>query len=117
MLKHLRAAALTVGIVALSAGAALAQEAPRGDAATGHRLYDSVGCYQCHGYVGQGGNAGPKLNPAPAWEPYLLQLRMPRQLMPPYAASVLSEQQAADILAYMQTFPKPPDPKTIRLLQ
>jgi mono/diheme cytochrome c family protein len=42
---------------------------------------------------------------------------MPRSQMPPFTAKVLSDQQVADIYSYVQTFPKPPDPKTIPLLQ
>ena len=97
---------------------ALAQEDyPKGDIVTGKKLYESDGCWQCHGYVAQGGNAGPKLNPPPTFPVFLLQLRTPRLVMPPYAASVLSDNQAADIHAYLMTFPKPADPKTIKLLQ
>jgi ubiquinol-cytochrome c reductase cytochrome c subunit len=96
---------------------AAAQNAPRGNVANGKALYVSTGCYQCHGYAGQGGAAGPKLNPPTPWDPWLLQLRMPRFVMPPYAAAVLSDQQAADIYAYTATFPPPPDPSTIRILE
>jgi len=91
--------------------------APHGDVANGKRLYELVGCYQCHGFAAQGGIAGPKLNPPPAMPAFLLQLRTPRQIMPPYAETVLSDAEAADIRAYLMTFPKPPDPKTIKLLQ
>ena len=43
--------------------AAQAQEAPRGDAANGKRLYLANYCYTCHGRVGQGGAYN---GPAPA---------------------------------------------------
>src|SRR5689334_2845489 len=39
---------------------ALAQTKP-GDPANGKRLLMRNGCYQCHGTVGQGGLAGPRL--------------------------------------------------------
>ena len=35
-----------------------AQTAPAGNADTGKKLWVSVGCWQCHGYEGQGGAAG-----------------------------------------------------------
>ena len=35
-----------------------AQTAP---AENGKRLYLKVGCYQCHGYAGQGGRAGARI--------------------------------------------------------
>ena len=42
-------------IASLSVGAASAQgESPRGNAQTGKQLFESKGCYSCHGFVGQG---------------------------------------------------------------
>ncbi len=105
-------------VIGAASTAVLAEDDnPKGDAANGKKLYESVGCYQCHGYAAQGGAAGSKLNPPPAFPAFVLQLRTPRQIMPPYAAAVLSDNQAADIQAYLMTMPKPPDPKTIKLLQ
>jgi hypothetical protein len=37
--------------------------------------------------------------------------------MPPYTEKVLTDQQAADIYAHIQTFPKPPNAATIPQLQ
>ena len=108
---------VTVLAALLPAGGAFAQGAPRGDTANGKKLFETVGCFECHGYAGQGGGAGPKLINPPAWEAFIVQVRTPRQVMPPFTNKVLSDQQAADIYSYIQTFPKPPDPKTIPLLQ
>lgn len=109
---------LVLGLLAsLVAAAALAQGAPRGNEENGRALYERTGCWQCHGWAGQGGAAGPKLNPPLAYEPYFLQLRQPRFVMIPYSAEVLSDQEAADIYAYISTFPPPPDPASIPLLQ
>ena len=44
----------------LIAMAALAQT-KAGDTANGKRLFERNGCYECHGYVGQGGAAGARL--------------------------------------------------------
>jgi mono/diheme cytochrome c family protein len=99
------------------ATAAFAQGAPRGDAANGKKLFETIGCFECHGYAGQGGGAGPKLINPPAWEAFIVQVRTPRQVMPPFTAKVTTDQQLADIYAYISTFPKPADPKTIPLLQ
>lgn len=64
------AAIATTAVVSLAAlqaqtPAAPAPAAPAGNADTGKKLYVSVGCYQCHGYEGQGGAAGPRLAPRP----------------------------------------------------
>ena len=48
---------------------------------------------------------------------FVAQLRTPRLIMPPYVESVVSDKQAADLHAYLANLPKPPDPKTIKLLQ
>ena len=39
---------------------AVAQTAPAGDGENGKRLYLRDGCFQCHGYAGQGGRAGAR---------------------------------------------------------
>jgi mono/diheme cytochrome c family protein len=36
--------------------------------------------------------------------------------MPPYSAKILSDDDLSDIYAYLQSIPKPPDPKSIPLL-
>ena len=96
------------------------QDAPRGDVNNGRTLYNDVGCYQCHGRAGQGGSFG---GPAPVlagtvltFDGYLDVLRNPVANMPPYAASVLSDQQAADIYAYIRSLPGARNPHDIPVL-
>jgi len=108
---------LSLGVLCIFTTAAAAQTAPRGNAQTGKQLYESKGCYSCHGYVGQGSREGPRLVPTTAFEPFVTQLRQPRTIMPPYQTALLSDQQAADIFAFLTALPKPPDPKTINLLK
>jgi mono/diheme cytochrome c family protein len=100
--------------------AAQAQEAPRGDAANGKRLYLANNCYTCHGRVGQGGAYN---GPAPAlaktampYEGLVGQTRNPSNDMPGYSAQVLPDQELADIYAYLQSLPGPSDPKGVALL-
>jgi ubiquinol-cytochrome c reductase cytochrome c subunit len=112
---HLAVAALALG--AFSSGAWAQSAAPAGDAARGKELFATDGCYQCHGYVGQGGNAGVRLGPPPiAYDAYTAQLRHPRAEMPPYEAKLLPDKDAADIYAYLQSLPKPPAVKDVPLL-
>ena len=114
-----RAYVFGAGVLAglLVAGTAFAQGAPNGNAANGKKLFETIGCFECHGYAGQGGGAGPKLIDPPVWEAFIAQLRTPRQQMPPYTARVLTDQQAADIYAHIRTFPKAADPASIPLLR
>ena len=117
MIRHVQV--LGAGILAglLVAGSAFAQGAPNGNVANGKKLFETIGCFECHGYAGQGGGAGPKLIDPPVWEAFIAQLRTPRQQMPPYTARVLTDQQAADIYAHIRTFPKPADAASIPLLR
>jgi mono/diheme cytochrome c family protein len=88
-----------------------AQDAPKGDAAEGKRLYMLDGCFTCHGRSGQGG----RLNgPAPViaktampFEGFMGQLRNPINEMPAYAEPVMSDRQIADIYAFVQSLPGP----------
>jgi mono/diheme cytochrome c family protein len=117
MANRLYVSAFVVAAGLMAASGALAQSAPSGNADHGKQLFAKDGCYQCHGYVGQGGNAGPRLAPSPiAYEAFSKQLREPVHDMPPYGEKILSDKDAADIYAYLGTIPKPPAVKDISLL-
>jgi ubiquinol-cytochrome c reductase cytochrome c subunit len=107
-------------MIALAAGAVLAQEGakPTGDAARGKQVFESVGCYECHGLAGQGAQStGPRLaRTRLPFVAFLTILRHPIKQMPPYEAAVLSDQEAADVYAYLEQLPAPRDLKTIPLL-
>ena len=87
---------------ALSVSIAIAQDTPQGNVANGKKLFETIGCFQCHGYVGQGGAAGPKLLDPIPFPAFIVQLRTPRNVMPPYTERVLSDQQVADVLTYVR---------------
>ncbi len=106
-------------ILVLGVGLALASPAfaAEGNAQAGKQLYEVKGCYSCHGYVGQGGREGPRLTPPMPVEAFVAQLRTPRTIMPPYMESMVSDREAADMVAFLASLPKPPDHKTIDLLK
>jgi len=125
--RHLCLLLITVAAlasVALNHTGVLAQtsnqsDGPSGDAKNGRRIYTSYGCYECHGYVGQGSTAtGPRLAPDPiplaAFKRYV---REPRGDMPPYTAKVVSDQELADMYAFLQSLPHPPSVESIPLLK
>ena len=96
----------------LAAGVTHAQSAEKGRVA-----YVKNGCWQCHGFVGQGGVAGPKLAPETKPLEYIAAfIRNTRGTMPPYSEKLLSNADLADIHAYLLSQPKAADPKTIPLL-
>jgi mono/diheme cytochrome c family protein len=104
-------AALAASLV-LGTGAAVAASAENGK-----KVYMAVGCWGCHGMVGQGGVTGPKLAPDPLpYEGFAAFVRTSNRAMPPYREPVLSNSDLADIYAYMQSIPKPADYKSIPLL-
>jgi len=92
--------------------------APQGDAAKGKGHFERVGCWECHGHQGQGGNAGVRIaDPVPlAWPAFLAWVRTTSGDMPPFTEKVLANQDLADIYAYLQSVPKAPDYKNIPLL-
>jgi ubiquinol-cytochrome c reductase cytochrome c subunit len=101
-----------VGLVAAQ-GAALAASAENGK-----RAFMRVGCWQCHGTVGQGGAAGPRIAPDPLpFETLAVFVRTTNRAMPPYRAAVLPDTDLADIYAYLQSVPKPPAADSVPLLR
>ena len=87
------------------------------NADNGKRLFVKDGCYQCHGYQGQGGTAGARLAPRPIVLAALTAyVRHPTGQMPPYTSKVLSDSELADIHAYLSSIPAPPPAKNIPLL-
>ena len=93
-----------------------AQGAPTGDVENGKKIYSSYGCYQCHGYAAQGG-AGTRLAPRPiAFAAFARYVRRPTGQMPPYTGKVVSDQELADIHAFLLTIPPPPAVDTIPIL-
>ena len=80
----------------------------------GQRLYNEMGCWQCHGYQGQGGEAGPRIGPQPIpWPVFNNYVREPSGAMPPYRESVLSEADLRKIHAFLASLP-PPSPNAPR---
>ena len=107
----LGSAVLAAGLL-LSSGDAIAASAEKGKAA-----FTQHGCWQCHGFQGQGGVTGPKLAPEPLpLETFTAFVRTSNRAMPPYPEAVLSNEDLADIHAYLQAIPKRADYKDIPLL-
>jgi mono/diheme cytochrome c family protein len=106
-------------IMTIFAASLLAAQTPSGNAQNGRKLFESYGCYQCHGHEAQGGlGTGPRLGPKPipftAFQRYV---RQPAAQMPPYTAKVVSDKDLADIYAFLQSVKQPPAVKDIPLLK
>ena len=106
-----------LALAALAAGLAVDQPAEAASAEKGKVAYVKHGCWQCHGFVGQGAVTGPKLAPNPLQLPALSAIvRFTTGAMPPYQKAILSDEDLADIHAWLQSLPKAPDYKSIPLL-
>ena len=118
-------ALLTAGLTCVSSASAQAPAAPRPSAPaavasnvdTGKKLYVSYGCWQCHGYEGQGSAAGLRIAPRPLpLAVFTAYIRRPTNVMPPYTDKVVSEADLALIHAYLQSRPAPPPVQSIPIL-
>jgi ubiquinol-cytochrome c reductase cytochrome c subunit len=85
----------------------------------GQKLFLSKGCFECHGYVGQGSiMSGPGIAPAPiSLAAMAAYVRVPKGQMPPYSKKVLSDSELSDIHAYLESIPANPKLDTIALLK
>jgi mono/diheme cytochrome c family protein len=107
---RLFAAALAATVLSVAVPA-LAQDAPKGNAENGKKVFIAKGCFECHGRAGQGGAFN---TPAPTLAKTMLPfeglkgyLRGPTGDMPAYTEKLLPDQEVADIYAYLQSLPGP----------
>lgn len=87
------------------------------DAANGKRVFLRDGCYECHGYNGQGTVQGARLAPPVLNAQGMIRyVRKPAGAMPAFTDKVLSDQEVNDIYAYLKTMPGPKPVKDIPIL-
>lgn len=85
----------------------------------GQRLFVKDGCYECHGYLGQGSTStggtrlGPPQIPLSAFVSYV---REPTGQMPPYTPKAISNEDLAEIYNFLKSVPPPPPLKSIQIL-
>ena len=98
--------------------AAQAPAEPRGDAASGAKLFVDRACWQCHGLAAQGGGiAGPRLaGRVQVWVAFAAYVRRPTEEMIPFTAKVLPDQELADIFAWLRSLPPPPAVESLPVL-
>jgi mono/diheme cytochrome c family protein len=121
LMKFARAFGALAVLAVLAACPALAQApAPTGSAENGKTAFIKHGCWQCHGFEGQGSTAtsGGRVIadtqlPFDAFKAYV---RNPAGAMPPFHVEILPDSALADIYAYLESRPKPKPAKDIPLL-
>lgn len=96
-----------LALAAWTVPAWLPASAQDGDAKQGKDLYMKYSCYACHGFSGQNG-PGARLVPMKMTTPaFVAYVRAPRtRQMPSFSVKVLTDQQLADIHAYVKTLPE-----------
>ena len=90
--------AFAIGALAHAAGAAPDERSP----------YVANGCYQCHGYAGQGGAGARLARTAYSFEAFAALVRRPANEMPAYAPQVLDDGELKAIYDYLRSLPEPP---------
>lgn len=108
-------------LAAVAAGAVFAHDpAVAASVENGKTAFVKNGCWQCHGFEGQGSvttSAGRVIAdtqlPQDAFMSYV---RAPSGAMPPFRSEILSDSDLADIYAYLEARPKPQAAKDIPLL-
>src|ERR1700730_3849186 len=94
---------LLVLLGTLGCSAAFAQNVENGK-----RIFVRDGCYQCHGYAGQGTIAGARLAPPVLNAQGMIRyVRRPAGAMPAFTDKVLTDQEVTDIYAFLKTMPAP----------
>lgn len=119
-MKYLTGLTLAAALLHAPFASAADPTAPAGSVERGKQLFMNNTCFSCHGTVGQGGErrAGPRLAPDPfPYAAFAMQLRQPRGVMPRYPVEFVSDQDLADIYAYVASIKAGPKADDIPLLR
>jgi mono/diheme cytochrome c family protein len=96
---------------------ALAQSSPSGNADNGKRLFLRDGCWECHGYAGQGGRDGARIGATSlTLQGVIRYVRKPTGAMPAFTDKLISDQELTDIYAYLKSLPPVKAAKDVPLL-
>jgi hypothetical protein len=81
-------------------------------------MHEESSIGMAHGYQGKGGGAGPRIAPDPLpFDGLAAFVRTTSGEMPPYTTTLLSDNDLADIYAYLQSIPRPPALADVPLLK
>ena len=104
-------------ILLLACAAVLLGQTSAGNVDNGKRLFQRDGCYECHGYAGQGGRDGARIGPPVLNLQGLIRyVRKPAGAMPAYTEKVVTDQELTDIYAYLKSIPPAKPVQEIPLL-
>ena len=96
---------------------AAAQSASSGNADNGKRLFLRDGCWECHGFAGQGGRDGARIGATSlTLQGVIRYVRRPTGSMPAFTDKLISDQELTDIYAYLKSLPPVKAAKDVPLL-
>jgi mono/diheme cytochrome c family protein len=110
-----------VALAALAAGLMLAHSpAVAASMENGKAAFIKNGCWQCHGFEGQGSVATSDgrviADTQLPLDAFMSFVRTTQTDMPPFRKDMVSDSDLADIYAYLESLPKPQPAKDIPLL-
>lgn len=98
--------------------AASAQSPAQGNAENGKKLFLKEGCWECHGYAGQGGRDGARIGATSlTLQGVIRYVRRPTGAMPAFSEKVLPDPELTDIYAYLKSLPPVKSSKDVPLLK
>ncbi len=124
----LRVLTLIAGIQMAASSVAFAQTASQpkttgqtavheGNPENGKKLFAAYYCWSCHGSMGRAGGTAPAIAPSTRTAEQLIQyIRKPARGMPAYTSKTITDQEVADIAAFLKSVPPGPAAKDIPLL-
>lgn len=87
------------------------------DAENGKRIFMKVGCYECHGTVGQGTIAGARIGPPRLnLQGAIRYVRRPAGQMPAFTDKVMSDRELTDVYTFLKAIPPAKPSQDIPLL-
>jgi len=96
---------------------AQASSAPAGNADNGKKLFLKDGCWESHGYSGQGGRDGARIGATSlSLQGVIRYVRKPAGSMPAFTDKLITDQELTDIYAYLKSLPPVKAAKDVRLL-
>jgi mono/diheme cytochrome c family protein len=106
-----------MGAAALIFSGTVAAQTAEGNVENGKRLFVRDGCWECHGYAGQGSRDGARIaNTSLNAQGLIRYVRRPTGAMPAFTEKVATDQELSDIWAYLKSMPAPKPVKEIPLL-
>jgi mono/diheme cytochrome c family protein len=83
----------------------------------GKRLFQTKGCWECHGFAGQGGRDGARIGATSlTLQGVIRYVRRPTGAMPAFTDKVITDQELTDIYAYLKSLPPVKAAKDVPLL-